>query len=365
MENKKNTAALCSVLLKRRLKKPSFLLILCTGLLLQYLLGSLILPDVRNTQIGILNRGGIAADRITENLKKTKSRYSYRYYTSEEAMREDTATGRIDSGFILDERLDSAEAGALSDRVTYVCSTSSSKGELVKEELFSLILEVLSEKFLYDMTTGGSITKDSSESSAEAVVGTYRDLLSGGEVLDVFFEDSESGERIPVSEAGQGLPEDSEGASAGSGSRIAVLLIFGAALFFAADRFHGGEQSLLHTLRPAGRRRFILADEMTAVFLFTAALTAFSLFTGSAAPAGALRRTAAFLVCVPLTALWASGFARLFRKEALYLYAVLSVVVLAAVFSGGQLPAVNVLTRSFSWIKWLFPTTWYISMLGI
>ena len=373
MENRKNILPLCLVLLKRRLRKPSFWIILACGLLVQYLLGALVLPDVRNTRVGILNGGGRYAAEVCDELKKISTQYTYCFYTDETLMRDRVSTGYLDCGFVLVERLDETDASSLNDRVTYISSSSTSKGPLVQEELFSVLLGYLSEGILTDLTKDGRITADISGNGVDAVIAAYRDLYGGKEVLSVFFEDSASGERRNAvdpdsSPSGSGKDESAEadaGTHAGGGMHVAVLLIFSAALLFAADSFHASEKSICQSLRPAGRRRFRRISLLIPLCMFSAAVFLFCVIGGQAADISPLRCTLAFAAGVPLTALWAALFSGLFRHEPLYLYAAVAVVFLAAVFSAGQLLTVSVLTRQIAWLKWLFPTTWYLGLLGI
>ena len=67
-----------AILLKRRLKKPSLWFVLLLGLITLRLVGTAVLPDASNTEVGLMDSGGVYASAITKELLGGRSVYRYR-----------------------------------------------------------------------------------------------------------------------------------------------------------------------------------------------------------------------------------------------------------------------------------------------
>ena len=194
-----------AILLKRRLKKPSFWFVLLLGLITLRLVGTAVLPDASNTEVGLMDSGGVYASAITKELLGGRSVYRYRLYTDRSALFDDVASGRLDCGFILDSRLDqAAESGDLTACADAVVSTASTKASAVKEEIFTILLSKYSDQLLSDQCDRGQIFKENTEEAKQALLESSRSLASGDAVLQVFFEDAGTGELTAASSLHEG-----------------------------------------------------------------------------------------------------------------------------------------------------------------
>ena len=337
-----------AILLKRRLKKPSFWFVLLLGLITLRLVGTAVLPDASNTEVGLMDSGGVYASAITKELLGGRSVYRYRLYTDRSALLDDVASGRLDCGFILDSRLDqAAESGDLTACADAVVSTASTKASAVKEEIFTILLSKYSDQLLSDQCDRGQIFKENTEEAKQALLESSRSLASGDAVLQVFFEDAGTGELTAASSLHEGKAytenrdsaENQRTARARTSGRAAAVLIFGAALFFAAGRFAPGYQAFRSALSSGAARVFAVTDVLLPLLVFTMMTDALLLISGTLPLSALPRLLLALAAGVPLTAVWAAVFASLFRNETICLFTIVALLLLASVLMVSDLTA--------------------------
>ncbi|MDO5702569.1 MAG: hypothetical protein Q4G47_04375, partial [Lachnospiraceae bacterium] len=314
---------MCRVLAKRHLRRPSFFLTLALALLLQVLLGTFVFPDTENTRIGIMsNNGGPVCEDVIRAIMTAPSAYNYVEYGSLPDMRADVSTGKLDCAFIFDGRMETVTPDSIENAFTFVSSTTSSKGFLIKEEVFSIVLRELSGRFLKNMAYNGSILISPSEEAAAAFEDTYKGLRDSDRVLSVFFVDAASGENIDIT---GGNNDDGTGAaSVGRSSASAALvplILFAAALFFAAGRFRDDTLQMWRALRFGAGRRFIFADTFMPLVILAVPLIAVCALQGGLSGISPLRIALIPVLLLPATALWAVVFARITPGETICLFA--------------------------------------------
>ena len=362
-----------AILLKRRLKKPSLWFVLLLGLITLRLVGTAVLPDASNTEVGLMDSGGVYASAITKELLGGRSVYRYRLYTDRSALFDDVASGRLDCGFILDSRLDqAAESGDLTACADAVVSTASTKASAVKEEIFTILLSKYSDQLLSDQCDRGQIFKENTEEAKQALLESSRSLASGDAVLQVFFEDAGTGELTAASSLHEGeaytenrdSAENQRTARARTSGRAAAVLIFGAARFFAAGRFAPGYQAFRSALSSGAARVFAVTDILLPLLIFTMMTDALLLISGTLPLSALPRLLLALAAGVPLTAVWAAVFASLFRNETICLFTIVALLLLASVLMASDLTAAGILTKSFRSLRFLLPDTWYAYLSG-
>ena len=367
MTNKCSFPVMCFIVARRHLRRPSFWLIVCLGLLLQFVLGGLVFPDIDNTRVGIMsNNGGPCANEVVEKISSGASGYDYIVYNDLEEMRADVSTGYLDCAFVFDGRMETADLDNLENAYTCIISTSSTKSYMVKEEVFSIVFETLSGNFLKQLSDRGQIFADPDPEKNEALLDANRQLRTGDNVLSVYLENALTGERHNVMERD---PKPAEEAAAGlkTGNAAALsalaILIFAAALFFADGRFRDDSAHMRCGLRPGRRAAFLFADTLGPLLCFAIALMAFCALQGAFAGISPIRVALAFLAGVPAAALWALLFTGLFRRESICLFAVTAVLIVAAVLTAADSFSIGLLTRQFGWIRCCFPSTWFTLLL--
>lgn len=361
MHNHMNPLMTCRILAVRHLRRPVFYLILVPALLIQYILGSLVFPSLQNTRIGLMANGSEAAGELVEAIASSPSTYTYLVYTDTEKLRADVSTGALDCGFIFDGRIEEIGAQHYENSYTFVGSAASTKSLMVKEEVFSLFLTAMSGSILGSLSDTIFVHPDAA--SGDVLASAFGKLVRGEEVLTVWFEDAETGERTNAMELLHA--RDGEAGAPKKGrplSAVTALLLFAAALFLAAGRFRGDTRAVRKALRPGRRFAFTLADTWMPSLLLGLALLALHAFrdiSAGSSPAATLLRCLLVLAAgVPLTALWSVLFAALFRRESTYLFAVIAVLMVSAVFSASGSFTVGILTRQVSYLRFLLPTTY-------
>ena len=158
---------------KRQLKKPSFYLFLVGVLFLLYLVQNMILPSAKNTRIGIFAENGIYAEKTKEALLHQEGGLAFVEVSGEEELKNAVYRGEYDCGFVLPQSLDEAMADRdLTDSVTYIYSTASTKGMVAKESVYAVLFRFLSSELLKAESENGTLFEESStEDSLKHWVG--------------------------------------------------------------------------------------------------------------------------------------------------------------------------------------------------
>ena len=133
-------------LLKRQLKKPGFYLIVLLCLFFLYVFVQVVFPSVARQEFG----GYIGDTRNKEQLRAVLKEQEGAEVTSLEHM------------------------NGIAD---YICSTSTLKGELLKEKVFAAILQVVSGNLLAEMGRNGTVYEEQGEEIAEELEKYYQYYL--------------------------------------------------------------------------------------------------------------------------------------------------------------------------------------------
>ena len=398
------------ILLKAELRTPGCLALTAAAVILLLVISGTVVPSASNNRIGLVTDGGTYADLVSGKLLQNEGVFEYEQYTDTDDLTEAVRNGRVDCGFILGADLDHAvlegewkAAGSdmsvpsLKECVGYVCTTSTTKGEAAKEEVFSTLFSYLSDSIMDKAVRDGAIFKDTSDAAVEAVLSEMDRIAENNETFTVTFEDV-SGSAVAASKAGEAAGSEAaiqasgeavgddaaiqasgeavgddaaiqasggavgndaaiqaSGEAARGGSKllsIAAVLIFAAGLFFAQTKFYPEQAAVTRYLRGSGALYRILAV-FAPLLIFTAAI----MLAASAADGGF---TAFALLLLPLSAacaVWAAVFTGFFRNRTICLF-VSAAVILAAAVLNPNLTGVPLLPGASSWLRVLLPGTW-------
>ena len=311
------------VLFAGELKNPAFLALTAAAVLLLIVMKFTVIPTASLNRIGLVNGGGGYAALTAEELLKNEGIYEYVSYPDEEALKEAVTGGKADCGFILGPAIDEAVQDSgwkkdgkvsvpeLKECIGYIYTTSTTKGEAAKEEVFSALFGHLSGEIMRAAVEGGAIFKEADREMADAVLAEMARIEESGETFDVAYEEIGNAQRS----AGKGLLWPA-----------AALLVFASALFLAQAKFNPEQAAVAEYLRGAGflyRTTAVLAP-LLAMTLVLAAFAAF--LSGNLVPHALLLfpLAAVFAVC-------AAFFTGLFRNRSICLFVSTAVILLASV----------------------------------
>ena len=354
------------ILVMRYLRAPSFLITAALMLVLQLFLGTAALPSASSRDIGLVHEG-IAGNAVAEDLLSMNGAYTWTVFDTEEELKDAVATGETDCGFVLASSLDDAvskrpdpetnEFGMpdLSGSIHYIRSTTTTKGEAAKEEVYSALLRYLAPIVVADGVASGQLLEHTDEEARTAVTEEMKRIIEADELFKVRFEvygdDSEAGESGTDD---VGLSTDDGHAAV---RQVTCILLFAGLLLFASSWFRKETETILSFMR--GRGWIYQVLEIFIPLLLTGVLLSIPLVTQHA-----VRIPQILLLVVLLigASIWGSLFVRLFRHEAVYLFLAV-VLIAAAVVFGSSAGDVPVLT-TVRWIRYLLPATWFRAVIG-
>ena len=349
-------------LLKRQLKKPGFYLIALLCLFFLYVFVEVVFPSVSRQEYGVFIGDTVHGEQLKAVLKGQEDAFRMIEYTDRKSLEEDVTSGKVDCGFVLDSRIDGVSSlNQMEGIADYICSTSTLKGELLKEKGFSAILQVVSGNVLSEIGRSGTVYEEQGEEISEELLEYYRFYLEGNYTIQIAMETVE----LPQSAAEKAV-RDFRGSSRLSDSRSFVLcgiLIFACALIFARNRFSQESRNVYSALRGGERHRWRFLELLIPVLLITlvmsAAFVVLQLIRGeeSFTMAQGLQAAGILLLCGIACTGWGYVYSRLFPREEIYLFTVPVIVILAIVTCPaildleGIIPAAGV-------IKWIFPVSY-------
>lgn len=346
------------IMLKRTLTKPAFYVIVLLSLALELFLSRIAFPSGDNMRIGLYQENGILAEAVADRLLQNGGRYEFISYKNRKSLEDAVLAGRVDTGFVLDERLDAiAEGSGIADTVDCLASTSSTKTAAAKEEIFAAVLREAAGDILVSL-----VRERMPDIPAEDVRHRYEELVESDEVLSIIFLDengrpyeetsaSSSGVGGAVSDTGStasGASSTASGSPEGTAASrtlwLTALITFAAALFFAGERFRSGSLAVVRAL-PLGKQ-LLFHLTRTLPFVLLLGICELPLLTGAAA---GIRLLPVWLAYLVITTLWVVLFSLLFRKESVYIFSILIMVLLSGILTSDlvYLPSLIILKRLF------------------
>lgn len=162
-------------------KRICWLQILFLALLL-FLVGSIHLPDEKNSKIGLAGVNGTITQSITEQLVQKKGVYQFVEYEDTEQLKEAVRSGELECGFVFADHFDELyEKGAMEDSIAYVHTPFTTKGLAVKETVYGAFLKQYGEKLLQQNQE--TITGQSSEEVSMMLTERYRYYLNSDSIF--------------------------------------------------------------------------------------------------------------------------------------------------------------------------------------
>ena len=370
------------ILIVRQLRAPSFWLIAGLILLMQVFFGSLALPAASNRVLGVFSEGE-AGEAAAQKLLAMDTVYQWKQYDSDSSLIDAVTTGEADCGFIFRKALDEALSAAvpsegaipvpdLGESVEYVRSTTTTKGEAAKEEVYRVLLEETAPVILRNAIASGQLLQEAGEEAQNAALAEMQQVIEEDALFHVRFEiygaqEEDGTAEGAATEASEGdatgspgqesetRVEEPEGAvtetEKGNLAALTGILVFAAALFFAAVIFRADTASVALWFR---EHSFLYLLMETAAPLIPACvpLVIYLLLKQAINP----EKVVLLILLLLPTAVFAVLFARHIRHEAVYLF--LSVFLIAAAvifcFTAGSLPFL----RTIEYIRYLLPSTW-------
>lgn len=348
------------VLIRAQLRSRAFYMVTGLMLFVFLFLNSIALPTGRQREIGAAGGGGPISGAVLEALSGDTGSYRWRVYDTRERLKTAVLRGEVDSGFVLEEKLDAAvsaleeenPAGSgeirlpdLEAAVTVYVSPSSTKSAAAKEAVYAHILEAVTPAVLENAVRSGALFADSTEEAQKEIREKLDEVIREGSLLNVRFETrgEDSGKET--------MEDEAEAKARGASAVTAGTLLFLASLLFACARFREESAALAVYFREWGFLYRVL--EILAPLVLAGAGLLIALFAiGRGRPAGALL----LLPLLVLTAIWAALFVRLFRRESVFLFLSLALSVAAAILNS---PAGALFfLRSVRYVRFVLPASW-------
>ena len=111
-------------------------------------------PDKNNMKVGIYCKEYNLSQQLMAKLTEADSVFCFQTYENTDALQDDVLSGKLECGFIFDERLEKGiYDGNLKGAVTYIGKSFSAKGEVAQETIYAAILKLYSDEILYQSQT--------------------------------------------------------------------------------------------------------------------------------------------------------------------------------------------------------------------
>lgn len=183
-------------LIKRLLKRPSFLILLFIIPICSILITNLEQSPKSKTSVGIIMDSN-TKEKIFEKINSTSNVVSFIEYKEKEELISDVAKGSIDSGFVLaDNIIEEVLSGNYEETIFTYVSTQSVLANVSKEHIASAIFEIYSNQKYENYIN--KYFKD--ENAKEYAKKTYKEYLTNSSTFNIEF----------IGTANKGLVEESK-----------------------------------------------------------------------------------------------------------------------------------------------------------
>ncbi len=180
--------------------------------LLLLVIGSIHIPDAKNSRIGLVGVTSGITQTIADRLMQKSDVYQFTTYEDPEELEQAVEAGELECGFVFAEGFTKRyEEGSLTDSITYVYTPFTTKGLAVKETVYGAVLELYGEKLLQQNEE--TIVGQSSEEISAMLAERYEYYLNSDAIFhtEVIYVEAdgatESGVRGSVSDL-RGRDED-------------------------------------------------------------------------------------------------------------------------------------------------------------
>lgn len=139
------------ILLKTKafVKRPSTIAVFgCLVFLVAVIMG-IKAPNPDNTTVGIVTNESECAEKIAKELINREGAFSFVIFENPEELQEKVKVGNIECGFVFDEDFDDImENSPSKNKIRYIYSAYTTKGQVAKEVLYSEFLKIYGERIL-------------------------------------------------------------------------------------------------------------------------------------------------------------------------------------------------------------------------
>ena len=346
------------VQLKRAFQNPAIWIVTALAVLAFGIVSSVMLHEPRGTSFGLYTDQGVCAASIKEYFENEKdTMLRCRIYSDRDKMQLDVMRGKIDCAFAVKEDLDEIvfEEREGEQGIIYYQTALTSNGLVLKEKVFSCVMQAKSEHILSEMAGDRKIFPTGDEKLADKLLKKQREYSRGDNLFKVVFlsaqgEELESG-NIHTS-AGPILPHKRV--------LLAGLLIFVAALTFAREKLTSGYGNIAAVLIGKEKAVYLLTRVFAQVLPIAAALLAEVVIISVIAEdtggiAGVVNMAVSVMIGTVLSVLWSACFSVLFKSETAYLFGMVSVLAVSFLLTvsgaGETVPVLGMLGH-------LFPLGW-------
>ena len=356
------------LLQKRHLKSPKVYCLTALCLLFLYVFQNVVFPTSYRMDYGVYVEDAKCADAVLEILL-SDDLYNCVVMDSRQALYDEVRAGRLDCGFVFDRRMDTITWMRGFDKlIDYVISTSTTKGNVLREKVFAAYLQSAMSMALTEVAADGRSYLDADENTVQEINDYFRHYMNGNETLQLIFETVDTSETA-VSTQQQ---KDAAAAVEFSLSDVSLLdkflalcatMIFIAAVIFGRVRFSSECRRMRDAMRGTDREVWpflsILAQVLpVTVVMLIAYITGLGIY-GVLTPGKVLWAVPVFLVYGFACAVWAGVYSRLFTREAMYLGSLVGVIVLSMV-TCKPFFRMNMFFPAIDILKWLFPMNYLV-----
>ena len=162
--------------------------------LLLLVIGSIHIPDAKNSRIGLAGVTSGITQTIVDRLMQKSDVYQFTTYEDPEELEQAVEAGELECGFVFAEDFAKQyEEGSFTDSITYVYTPFTTKGLAVKETVYGAVLELYGEKLLQQNEE--TIVGQSSEEISAMLAERYEYYLNSDAIFhtEVIYVDADAG----------------------------------------------------------------------------------------------------------------------------------------------------------------------------
>lgn len=169
---------------KNYLKKRSSYLTVLGMVFLIWIISGISIPSYTNMKAGLLCGDSSIANQIKESLVAEENDFEFITYEDENELIEDVISGTVDCGFVFSTDFDDMFQERNTDKgISYYATPFSTKGEVLKEKIFSVYFEYYSQNILEDVEE--DVFGDKDETRMEEILETNQFYLEGNDIFQV------------------------------------------------------------------------------------------------------------------------------------------------------------------------------------
>ena len=182
--------------------------------LLLLVIGSIHIPDAKNSRIGLAGVTSSIIQTIAERLMQKSDVYQFTTYEDPEELEQAVESGELECGFVFAEDFTKRyEEGSFTDGITYVYTPFTTKGLAVKETVYGAVLELYGEKLLQQNEE--TIVGQSSEEISSMLAERYEYYLNSDAIFhtEVIYLETDAGAESGLRGSESGLRGQNEDAA--------------------------------------------------------------------------------------------------------------------------------------------------------